>query len=338
MATSQRIPRTARRRALDLSSVKLVEITRLESPEHAPTLVRPTSPDVDLASWAAENRETIERELLKSGALLFRGFHLPTVEDFERAAAAIDPALYGGYGDLPREGKSDKIYESTPYPPDRPILFHNESSHLPKWPMRIMFYCSIPAQEGGETPLADCREICRRLDPDVLARFRDRGLVYVRNFSEGLDVSWQQFFQTEDRAEVEASCAEGGMELEWKDDGGLRVRQPAVAVTHHPQTGEELFFNQIQLHHPFYLQDEVRESLTSLFAPEDLPRNVLYGDGTPIEDSVAEHVLETYWDTSVALPWEQGDIIMLDNMITAHARNPFVGPRKIAVAMARVPE
>jgi alpha-ketoglutarate-dependent taurine dioxygenase len=337
MQTSKRIPRGARRRAVDLSALTLVEISHFDI-ERAPTLVQPTTPEVDLASWAADNRETIEAELLGSGALLFRGFDLPTVDAFERAAGAIDPSLYGGYGDLPREGASDKIYESTPYPPDQAILFHNESSHLSKWPMRIMFYCSVPAQEGGETPLADCREICRRLDDEVLARFRDKGLVYIRNFSDGLDVSWQQFFQTEDRAVVEAACREGGMELEWTDGDGLRVRQPAVAVTNHPETNEELFFNQIQLHHPFYLQDEVRESLQSLFAPDELPRNVLYGDGAPIEDEVAKHVLEVYWDTSVALPWEQGDIIMLDNMLTAHARNPYVGPRKIAVAMAQVPE
>jgi len=336
MQSSKRIPRGARR-PVELSSLNLVAISA-NGPEVAPALIQPTIPDVDLASWAAGNRDRIDIELLQSGALLFRGFELPTVADFERAAAAIDPSLYGGYGDLPREGASDKIYESTPYPADQPILFHNESSHLSKWPMRIMFYCSIPPHQGGETPLVDCREICRRLDPDVFARFREKGLRYIRNFSRGLDVSWQQFFQTDDRTKVETACRDGGMALEWTHSDGLRISQPAVAVANHPATGEELFFNQIQLHHPYFLQAAVRESLQSLFAPEELPRNVLYGDGTPIEDAVARHVLDVYWETSVASPWQQGDIIMVDNMLTAHARNPFVGPRKIAVAMAQVPE
>jgi alpha-ketoglutarate-dependent taurine dioxygenase len=267
--------------------------------------------------------------------VLFRGFGLSTADEFEAAASSLTSELYGGYGDLPRVGESANIYESTPYPADQPILFHSESSHLASWPTRISFFCITPSEEGGETPLADTREIADRLDPEALAEFEAKGLSYVRNFS-GLDVSWQQFFQTEDRAEVERKCAEGGMEIEWSDDGEqLRARQPTAAVRNHPVTGDRLFFNQIQLHHPYYLPEETRESLRSMVSSDDeLPRNVTFGDGSPISDELAEHVIQTYWDTCVMFPWQAGDIISLDNMRTAHARMPFKGERRIAVAMA----
>lgn len=324
-----------RRKSVELSEASAVDIHRFDENPLAPWVVEPTAPDVDLAAWAREGGETANDRLLETGAVLFRGFDLDTAEDFEHVAEALTSDLYGGYGDLPREGSSPNIYKSTPYPADQPILFHNESSHLSSWPMRISFFCLVPSAQGGETPLADCREIARRLDPDVLESFRSKGLSYVRNFT-GLDVSWRDFFQTDDKTEVERVCRESGAQFEWKDDDALRLRQPTEAVRSHPVTGETLFFNQIQLHHPHYLQPEVRESLRAMFAEEDLPRNVTYGDGTPIADDVAEHVLQTYWDTSVMFPWQKGDVIMLDNMLVAHARMPFEGERRIAVAMAGV--
>jgi alpha-ketoglutarate-dependent taurine dioxygenase len=98
-----------------------------------------------------------------------------------------------------------------------------------------------------------------------------------------------------------------------------------------------VFFNQIQLHHVAFLDPAVRRSVAALFSsPADYPRNVCYGDGTPIEDAVAEEIERTYWENSVSFPWQKGDILMVDNMLVAHARNPYRGERKIVVAMAEM--
>ncbi len=185
------------------------------------------------------------------------------------------------------ESAGEKVYGSTPYPADKMILWHNESAHLPTWPLRQFFYCVIPSQDRGTTPLIDCRLILDRLDPEVREQFATKGLKYVRNFSEGIDVPWQDFFKTDDKAEVERMCAEGGMSCEWTDNG-LRISQDAKAVRNHVRTGEPLFFNQVQLHHISCLDEETRTALRSLFDDEDLPRNVYFGDGTPIPDEVMD--------------------------------------------------
>jgi hypothetical protein len=293
-------------------------------------------PGVCLAAWAAENGEQIEQQLRASGAILFRGFDLEGIDAFEEAARAILGPLYDGYGDLPRAGASSSIYASTPYPPDEPILFHNESSHLQRWPLRIAFFAVQVAEEGGETPILDCREVCRLLDPDVLATFREKGLVYVRNFIPGVDVSWQQFFQTDCRDEVERACRADAMECEWYGEDRLRIRTWRPAVTAHPEDREELFFNQVQLHHVACLNPAVRTAMHNLLGPDELPRTVCYGDGSPIPDDVMQHLSQVYWDACVQFPWEPGDLLALDNMRMAHARLPFKGPRKVAVAMARI--
>jgi hypothetical protein len=182
----------------------------------------------------------------------------------------------------------------------------------------------------------DCREICNIIDPAVLAEFAAKGLMYIRNFSEGIDVSWQHFFQTTDKSVVENQCREAGVDFEWTANDGLRTRQVGPAVVKHPKTGETIFFNQVQLHHPYCLDADTRESIVALFGEENMPRNVYFGDGSKIEDSVMEHLGEAFEKIAVRSDWQEGDIALLDNMLTAHARDPYSGPRKIVVAMGQM--
>jgi natural product biosynthesis luciferase-like monooxygenase protein len=328
--------REVRRKAVDLSRVQLVESGHLAPGADCPLVFRPATADVDLKEWVRANRALLEAELLKHGALLFRDFHVGSTAEFEGVARATGTDLFDEYGDLPREEVDGKIYGSTPYPADQAILFHNESSHMHRWPRKIFFHCVKAAERGGETPIVDCRKVYERLDPAVRERFRQKGITYVRNYTDGIDVSWQSFFRTTRRAAVEDYCRSAGVEFEWKKDNHLRTRQQARAITTHPLTGEPVFFNQLQLHHVSCLEPNVRRSLQAVFAPEDLPRNVYYGDGAPIEDEVIAHVGEIYRRAAVSFPWRAGDILMLDNMLTAHSRNPFVGTRKIVVAMGEI--
>jgi alpha-ketoglutarate-dependent taurine dioxygenase len=324
---------TMRRKAVDVT--KLVETSTIDG-NPLPLIVRPAMEGVDLAEWAASHRDEVEAWFNVHGALLFRGFPLDGVDDFERVAGAVAGELFTEYGDLPPEPTSQKVYGSTPYPADKMILFHNESSHLPTWPMRQFFYCVIPSETGGTTPLLDSRAVYNALDPALREQFETKGLMYVRNFSEGIDVPWQEFFHTTDRSEVEAVCKESGMICEWTGTDGLRIRQVSPAVVDHPRTGEHLFFNQVQLHHVYCLDPETRDSLRTLFAEEDLPRNVHFGDGTPIPDEAMETIGNLYEELCVEFPWEAGDLIAVDNMLVQHARRPFTGQRKILVAMAQM--
>jgi alpha-ketoglutarate-dependent taurine dioxygenase len=300
-----------------------------------PLLLTPGVDGVDLAAWCTSHADELDGHLDKYGAVLFRGFDLATAADFEAVASAIANDLFAEYGDLPPESANERIYGSTPYPPDKMILFHNESSHLSSWPLRQFFFCVTPAPDRGETPLIDCREICQRMEPELLEEFDRKGLMYVRNFSEGIDVPWQDFFHTDDKAKVERVCADAGMTAEWTSLG-LRVRQLAKAVRIHPRTGERIFFNQIQLHHVHCLDNETRTALRQLFADEDMPRNVYFGDGSPIGDDTVDRISELFEELCVEFPWQKGDLIAVDNMLVSHARRPFSGERKLLVAMGHM--
>lgn len=322
--------------AITSASSALVKMQFLEAEQPMPLVVTPLAEDVDLSAWIGNNQETLRTKLSEHGALLFRGFRIISIEEFEKSAQALCPELFGEYGDLPRAGVGGNVYMSTPYPADKAILFHNESSHLNSWPMKQWFFCVQPSQEGGETPIVDSRLIYRRLAPEIRERFEQKQLLYVRNFIPGLDVSWQDFFRTTDKTVVEDYCQKANIVCEWKGQDHLRTSQVRSAVARHPLTQEKVFFNQIPLHHFSCLEASVQESLLALFGKENLPRHVYYGDGSPIEDSLVAEIVNLYWENTISFPWQQYDILMIDNMLVAHARKPFAGARKIVVAMGEM--
>jgi alpha-ketoglutarate-dependent taurine dioxygenase len=321
-------------KAVSLSPQQMIKTAPLVADDSLVLVVSPGVSDLDIAGWARDNREFINQKLSQHGAMLFRDCNV-NVEKFERLAYAVCSDLFGEYGDLPREGVSGNIYGSTPYPADQTILFHNESSHTHRWPMKIWFHCVTAAQRGGETPIVDCRRVYQTLDPELRQLFAEKKLRYVRNYTDGLDVSWQEFFRTSDKAQVETFCRNARIEFEWKANG-LRTYKVCQAVAAHPHTGENVFFNQLQLHHISCLESSVRESVTALFSEADLPRNVYFGDGTPISDDIVAEVLRVYRQVECSFPWQEGDVLLLDNMLVAHSRNPFEGPRKIVVALGEI--
>lgn len=298
-----------------------------------PLVIEPLDPDLDAVAWARSQREHLEGLLSRHGGLLLRNFGLRTPQDFEALAEAIEPELYGSYGDLPKKEGGRNTYRSTPYPEKQMILYHNESAHLERWPRKQWFFCELPSPVGGATPIVDGREMLRRLPPELVARFEREELLYVRTFTDKLDVSWRDFFKTEQRDDVEARLTAAGIAFRWLANDELQTRTRCPAVITHPVTGERVFFNQVQLHHPSCLEPEVRRDLLSLVGEDRLPRNVLYGDGSPIDDDTMAVIGAAYEGCAVRFAWQQGDVIMLDNMIAAHARDPYEGPRKIVVAM-----
>jgi alpha-ketoglutarate-dependent taurine dioxygenase len=255
-------------------------------------------------------------------------------EQFARAAGGEELIDYT-YRSTPRTQVSGKVFTSTEYPADQFIPLHNEMAYSRTWPMKIWFHCVIATEQGGETPIADSRRVYERIDPRIVERFRQKKVMYVRNYTSGLDLSWQNVFQTASKSEVEEFCRHAGIEVKWENGDHLRTRQVCQAVAEHPQTGDMVWFNQAHLFHVSSLEPALREKFLSEFKEQDLARNAYYGDGSPMELSALEEIREAYRQETISFPWQVGDILMLDNMLAAHGRTPFVGSRKIVVAMAK---
>jgi alpha-ketoglutarate-dependent taurine dioxygenase len=300
-----------------------------------PLVVEPAGPGIDLVTWAAANRDLLEEKLRSHGGILFRGFGLREPEDLERFIRAVSgDSLEYRERSSPRTAVKGNIYTSTDYPPSYPIFLHNENSYQQEWPMKIFFFCRRAPEQGGETPIADVRKVLARIPPEIRESFADRGWMYVRNFGDGFGLSWQTVFQSDDKEAIEEHCRTHGVQAEWKDDDRLRTRAVRPAIARHPRTGEPVWFNHATFFHVSTLEPAVQEILLEEFADEDLPANTYYGDGEAIEPEVLDHLREAYRRETVSFPWQQGDLLMLDNMLVAHGRAPYQGPREILVGMA----
>jgi alpha-ketoglutarate-dependent taurine dioxygenase len=298
-------------------------------------VIRPAD-DIDLADWVSAHREQVESLLLEHGGLLFRGFGVSESDVLQRVvtAASLTPLEYVERSS-PRSPIAGRVYTSTEHPADQSIFLHNEQSYNAVFPLRILFACAIPALEGGATPLANVREVYTRLDPALRAPFEAQGYLYVRNFRQGMGLSWQEAFQIDSREEVEAYCARHDIEYEWRGEDHLRTHQRRRAVARHPRTGVPCWFNHATFFHPSTLDPAVEAALVAAYGDgENLPNATFYGDGTPIGRDVMEALRAAYAASTVRFDWETGDLLLLDNMMTAHGRDPFRGQRRIMTVMA----
>jgi alpha-ketoglutarate-dependent taurine dioxygenase len=326
---------TIKRRGVSTAPEAVVVMEHLPGSQSLPLVVRPRVQGLNLAAWAGANRPLIEQSLLRHGALLFRDFALSSIDDFEQVAVAISGELSEyRFRASPRTTVKDRIYTSTDYPPSESIFPHNEHAYSPVFPLRLYFYCDTPAQRGGETPIGDTRKIFARIPPAIRERFREKRILYVRNYGDGMGLPWSTVFQTEDPDGVGDYCRKHGIDFEWKSPGRLRTRQVGAAIMVHPRTGEELWFNHGTFFHVSTLPPAVRDSLRAQFADDDLPNQTFYGDGSPIEPEVLEILRAAYAAEMVSFHWQRHDLLLLDNMLAVHARAPYDGPRRVVVAMA----
>ncbi len=308
----------------------------LDDTRTAPPLILCAEKGQDINTLNETSRQFIATAVETLGAVLLRGFKVSSPFAFRKFAASFGSPLADNYdyGSTPRSKVSSGVYNSTDYPAHSTIPMHNEQAYTRQWPSHLWFHCMKASESGGETPLVDSRMIFNDIPKSIRDTFLSKELLYVRNFSPMLDIPWQQVFNTDSKQAVEDFCLGQNIQWQWLDDNTLRTKQKCQSALQHPVTGEWVWFNQAHLFHASALGEESRQGLLSTLGEENLPRNVYYGDGSPIPDEDLDIIREIYNQQKRVFPWQKGDITMIDNLLMAHGRNPYIGERKIIVAMA----
>jgi len=314
-----------------VNNTPVVTTSFLEGADKYPLIIKPGSDNLDVISWAAENSNWIMNKVTEHGAVLMRNFHLPAMEDFRLLFNTLvqKPMDYVDQSS-PRSAIAENLYTSTDHPADQLINMHNELSYSHKSPLHIAFFCLRPASTGGETPVSNSRMVLSYLTEATRERFLRKGIRYTRNLVEGIGLSWQEVYQTDSRTVVEEYCKDHNIQFEWKGAQHLRISWTRPAIIQHPVTHEWTWFNHGYFFNAANLDRQVLESIGD---ESNVPFNTYYGDGTPIDIATINEIGTAYEKAKVIFPWEKGDVLLLDNMLTAHGRNPYKGDRSILVGM-----
>ena len=289
----------------------------------------------DAPGWAAEHRDALRTTVTGHGSVLVRGLGLRDAAEtgavFQRLATAL---MTEKEAFAARQVYSDGVYSSVKWPPNQPMCMHHELSYLLQPPSLVLFACLRAPTTGGATAVADSPAVLDALPTELVERFEREGWLLTRSYNDEIGASLTEAFGTDNRGAIETYCRANAIAFEWQPDGGLHTRQRRSAIVRHPVTGQRCWFNQIAFLNEWTMAPEVREYLVDVYGADGLPFNTRYGDGDPIGEDVVQLLNQVYDANTAREPWQSGDLMLVDNIRTAHSREPFTGPRDVLVAMA----
>jgi alpha-ketoglutarate-dependent taurine dioxygenase len=288
----------------------------------------------DAARWAAEHRDALRAAVAEHGSLTVRGLGLRDVEEAAEVFQRLGSLMTEKEAFAPRERYSGGVYSASKWPPNQQMCMHHELSYAFESPCLMLFACLTAPAEGGATPVADSAAVLRALPAPLVERFEQEGWLLIRNYNDDIGAPFSEAFGTDDRSAVERYCRANAIAFEWQPDGALRTWQRRSAVVAHPLTGRRCWFNQIAFLSQWTINPEVRDYLVEVYGEDGLPFDTRFGDGDPIGPDVVQSIHEVYEAHAAREGWQDGDLMMVDNVRAAHGREPFKGLRKVVVGLA----
>ncbi len=285
-------------------------------------------------AWVQDRRAELQTQLAAHGAILFRGFPLATPLDFDAFIAAF------GYPNFPyqdslsnavRTNFTERVFSANEAPANVTIYLHHEMAQTPIYPSKLLFFCQQAAETGGATPLCRSDVVYERLAercPEFLRNCEAKGLRYTNVMpsqndpASGMGRSWQSTFRRDTRAAAEARMTELGYTWEWLDDGCLRATTPRLPAVREVSPGRKTFFNQLIAAFKGWKDSR-----------NDPSKAITLGDGTPLDRDAVIAAADIAEALTFDVPWQNGDVALVDNYIVMHARRTFTGPRKILASL-----
>lgn len=299
----------------------------------------------DVLAWVDAHRVELDRLIVEHAGVWLRGFPIATAEEFNTLMGKFPP-FEGGYvgGGSPRKKITGQVLESTQLAEEYKITLHSEMSYVRRYPKRIAFFCKQASPVGGETIIGSMRHFMQRLPTELREKLEKHKIRSVRNLapagtSKGKAVSehpdlvgWDVSFYTDSKEQVEAECRRLDVECIWNEDGSLTVVGYTDPFAVHPQTGERIY--RTNIHTNGKIAGAKYAGLDeALLSKQKMPSGYTLDTGEGLSAEEVQAIADTFNSIEIAWPWENGDVMILDNLLCVHGRNPFSGQREILTAL-----
>ncbi|RBP48578.1 TauD/TfdA family dioxygenase [Arenicella xantha] len=292
--------------------------------------------DLDsVCTWVKDNLADIEEQLATTGAILFRGFPVSDAESFDTFSAAFGYPSFTykeSLSNAVRINFTERVFTANEAPKDVEIFLHHEMAQTPVSPDKLFFFCKSAAESGGATPICRSDQLFLALQaelPELALEFEQKGLKYTThmpsadNHESGQGRSWRSTLSAETVEEAETKLSHLGYSWKWGDDGSLRAITPVLPAVRTLSNGTKVFYNQL-----------IAAYLGWHGVKEDPSVAITFGDGSKLPVSGLEKIVELAKQFTFDVPWQAGDVALIDNKMTMHGRRPFNGEQKRQVLVA----
>ena len=284
--------------------------------------------------WITENAGRLGEQASSHGAVLLRGLPLASPEDFDAVVTAFNFPVFSYEDSLSnayRINYTPRVFSANEAPPEVTIFLHHEMAQTPIYPSKLFFFCQTAPEEGGATPICRSDILWERLTeqlPNFASSCRDKGLKYSLTMagesdeSSGMGRSWQSTFSAESREAAETRMRELGYSWQWQDSGDLRATTPVLPAVRDLGDGRSSFFNQLIA--AFKGWKDKRN---------DPSNAITFGDDTTLDPDDVAKANELANEVTFDIPWQDGDLALVDNYTAMHGRRTFTGIRKVLASL-----
>lgn len=288
----------------------------------------------DVLSMLALHRDELLEQLSTHGAILFRGFPLSTAEEFDQFVSAFDLPNFTyseSLSNAVRTNRTEKVFTANEAPPGVSIFLHHEMAQTPVYPSKLFFFCEQAANSGGATPLCRSDILLDRLtdaDPEFMSKCERLGVRYSNTMPElddaesGQGRSWKSTLSAESKEAAESKLQELGYEWEWQGSGNLKVTSPVLPAIKGIANGRKVFFNQLIAAFRGW-KDSRNEN----------NRAITFGDSSEISRESMAKAIALSDELSFDMPWQTGDVALVDNYLVMHGRRPYEGQRRVLASL-----
>lgn len=287
-----------------------------------------------IAEWIAQHRTQIEDQLALTGAILFRGFGVVNDADFDAFIRAFDWPNFTyaeSLSNAVRRNRTELVFTANEAPSTVSIFLHHEMAQTPVYPSKLLFFCEQAAEQGGATPICRSDILLQQLReqlPDFVAACESKGVRYSQtmpleeDLASGQGRSWKSTLSAENRQQAEGKLAHLDYDWQWQEDGSLSVTTPVLPAVRQLNDGRTVFFNQLIA--AFRGWKDARNSGE---------KSICFGDGSAIDSSHMALAIDLADKLTFDIPWQSGDVALLDNFLVMHGRRPFQGKRTVLASL-----
>ncbi len=288
----------------------------------------------EVLAWLAANRQQVLELASLHGAILFRDGGFEEASDFDGFVSALQLDNFSYRDSLSnavRVNFTERVFSANEAPSDVKIYLHHELAQTPRFPTYIAFFCEVSPAEGGATPLCRSDVLYDRLlaeQPEFIASLRNYGLKYsnvmpgVDDPESGMGRSWQSTLGVETRSEAEQRLQQMGYSWEWSSQQELRATTPVLPAIREVAPGKFTLFNQLIA------------AYSGWSDPRNDPSNAIrLGNEQPLSSEGVSQMIALADELTFDMPWQTGDVALLDNTLVMHGRRPFRGRRKVLASL-----